>query len=407
MGYAAHQLNLWPRVSLPETSPTLRWTGKVGDASVFRVWGYLAFVCDTSADKLSARAIPCVFLGFYQPTSCGVFPSHDVTFDKPVPFYHLFPYRSAPLPPPPLFLAPGSPPVVVGSGGAQGAASGGAEPGVAESEGAGSGGAEPGGEEPGGAERAGVEPGGAGSEGVEPRGPAGASPRLSPQELREWLIWRAHLRSGATAGVGGTGGTVATGPEGARTRGTRAAETGGVGGARDGDHTKPRAAGAGGFGPGGAGVGGANVGGAGVLGVPSSTSLTPPLLCPPPDQLQLQLEPASPLPAPSAYTEQSGSLTERREPASRPLSPVRPARRVPRSRPPLVPNTHAMELHPSSVPLCVSLPAPPESSLPEVPDPESDRARGTSPTVSRLLATVVTDPSFECAAASALVAELL
>ncbi|CAI7808059.1 unnamed protein product [Closterium sp. NIES-54] len=34
--YAAHQLNLCPRVSLPETSPTLRWTGKVGDASVFR-----------------------------------------------------------------------------------------------------------------------------------------------------------------------------------------------------------------------------------------------------------------------------------------------------------------------------------------------------------------------------------
>ncbi|CAI7815195.1 unnamed protein product, partial [Closterium sp. NIES-54] len=26
--YAAHQLNLWPRVSLPETSPTLLWTGK-------------------------------------------------------------------------------------------------------------------------------------------------------------------------------------------------------------------------------------------------------------------------------------------------------------------------------------------------------------------------------------------
>ncbi|CAI7855048.1 unnamed protein product [Closterium sp. NIES-53] len=31
--YAAHQLNLQPRVSLPETCPTLRWTGKVGDAS--------------------------------------------------------------------------------------------------------------------------------------------------------------------------------------------------------------------------------------------------------------------------------------------------------------------------------------------------------------------------------------
>ncbi|CAI7861275.1 unnamed protein product, partial [Closterium sp. NIES-54] len=34
--YAAHQLNLWPYVSLPETSPTQHWTGEVGDASVFR-----------------------------------------------------------------------------------------------------------------------------------------------------------------------------------------------------------------------------------------------------------------------------------------------------------------------------------------------------------------------------------
>ncbi|CAI7817361.1 unnamed protein product [Closterium sp. NIES-54] len=58
--YAVHQRNLWPRVSLPETSPTLRWTGKVGDALVFRVWGSRAFTsADTSADKLSSRAIPC------------------------------------------------------------------------------------------------------------------------------------------------------------------------------------------------------------------------------------------------------------------------------------------------------------------------------------------------------------
>ncbi|CAI7755139.1 unnamed protein product, partial [Closterium sp. NIES-53] len=42
-----------------------------------------------------------------------------------------------------------------------------------------------------------------------------------------------------------------------------------------------------------------------------------------------------------------------------------------------------------------------------VPDPESDRARAASPTVTRLLATAVTGPSFESAAASALVAELL
>ncbi|CAI7893107.1 unnamed protein product [Closterium sp. NIES-54] len=88
--YAAHQLNLWPCVSLPETSPTLRWTGKVGDASVLQVWGSRAFVCDTSADKLSARAIRCVFLSFvpdapgwqfYHPTSHRVLPSEDVTFD--------------------------------------------------------------------------------------------------------------------------------------------------------------------------------------------------------------------------------------------------------------------------------------------------------------------------------------
>ncbi|CAI7875011.1 unnamed protein product [Closterium sp. NIES-53] len=118
--YAAHQLNLQPRVSLPETSPTLRWTGKVGDASAFRVWGSRSFVRDLSADKLSPRAVPCVFLGFppdapgwqfYHPTSRRVLSSQDVTFDESVPYYRLFPYRTAPLPPPPLFLAPGPPPV--------------------------------------------------------------------------------------------------------------------------------------------------------------------------------------------------------------------------------------------------------------------------------------------------------
>ncbi|CAI7765236.1 unnamed protein product, partial [Closterium sp. NIES-54] len=116
--YAPHQLNLWPRVSLPETSPTLRWTGKVGDASVFRVWGSRAFVHDKSADKLSSRAIPCVFLGLppdmpgwhlYHPTSRRVLPSQDDTFDESDLFYCLFPYCTAPLPPPPLFLAPGPP----------------------------------------------------------------------------------------------------------------------------------------------------------------------------------------------------------------------------------------------------------------------------------------------------------
>ncbi|CAI7930408.1 unnamed protein product [Closterium sp. NIES-54] len=58
--YAAHQLNLWPHVSELETSPTLRWTGKVGNAYVFRVWGSLALVHDTNADKVSSRTIRCV-----------------------------------------------------------------------------------------------------------------------------------------------------------------------------------------------------------------------------------------------------------------------------------------------------------------------------------------------------------
>ncbi|CAI7832706.1 unnamed protein product, partial [Closterium sp. NIES-54] len=147
--YAAHELNLWPRVSLPETSPTLLWTGEVGDASVFRVWGSRAFVRDTSADKHSAHALPCV---------------------DPLP---------------------GTVPVevAVDSGATRGAASGGAksggaEPGGTDSEGAGSGGAEPGGAEHGGAEPAGEEPGGAEPESVEPgdaesEGPesGGAEPR--------------------------------------------------------------------------------------------------------------------------------------------------------------------------------------------------------------------------------------
>ncbi|CAI7879048.1 unnamed protein product [Closterium sp. NIES-54] len=62
--YAAHQLNLWPRVSVPETSPTLRWTGEVGNASVFRVWGALSLVRDATAGKLSPRTLHCFFLDF-------------------------------------------------------------------------------------------------------------------------------------------------------------------------------------------------------------------------------------------------------------------------------------------------------------------------------------------------------
>ncbi|CAI7769346.1 unnamed protein product [Closterium sp. NIES-53] len=404
--YAAHQLNIWPRVSLPETPPTLRWTGKVGDASVFQVRGSRAFVCDTPVDKLSARAIPCVFLGFspnapscqfYHPTSRCVFSSQDVTFDEPVLFYH------------PLI---GTMPVeiAVASGAARGAV-----PGGAESEGVGSGDAEPGGAEPGGAERVGVEPGGvepggaecegAESGGAEPRGtassggPTGASPRLSPrpeplspQQLREWFAQRTRLRSGAVGagdssaedtGAGGAGVTVGAG-------GTRGA---GAGGAGAGD-TRAVGAGAGGTGAGGVGAGGAGVGdtravdpGAGGAGAGGDVS---------------------------GGTAARGTVRPRQffvpllhQILISPTRAIRIGRGVPRPRPPSVPGTHALALCPSSVPLRFPPPPPPESSLPAVPDPESDLACAASPTVSRLLATVDTDPAFESIAASALVAELV
>ncbi|CAI7901310.1 unnamed protein product [Closterium sp. NIES-53] len=389
----------------------------------------------------------CVFLGFtsdapdwqfYHPTSRHVFPSQDVTFDEPGP---------APSGVSQVDPLPGTVPVevAVNPGAARGAASGGvasrgvepggaepagvesggAEPAGADSKGAGSRGAEPGGAEPagaepagvesGGAEPAGVEPGGAESGGAEPwgtassGGPAGALPRLGAARVGDSAAGDTGAGgAGVTAGAGGTAGAAAAGPH---TKGTGAAGTGGVGSAGAGDPTEPGAAGAGGARAGGSGAGGAGAGGAGadgagaggtgaggvgagaggavdpgargaggivrprpyfvpllqqVLGLPSSTGLSPPLLC----------------------------LTERREPASRLASPVRTG-----PRPPPVPGTHAMALRPSSVPLRVPLPPPPESSLPAVPDPESDRARAASPTISRLLATVVIDPSFESTAA--------
>ncbi|CAI7845931.1 unnamed protein product [Closterium sp. NIES-53] len=66
-----------------------------------------------------------------------------------------------------------------------------------------------------------------------------------------------------------------------------------------------------------------------------------------------------------------------------------------------------MALRPSSVPQRVVLHEPPASSLPHVPDPEFDLARAASPIVTRLLATVVTDPDLESSAAFALVTELV
>ncbi|CAI7787818.1 unnamed protein product [Closterium sp. NIES-53] len=414
--------------------------------------GMVMDVAHLSADKLSSRAVPCVFLGFppdapgwlfYHPTSRRVLSSQEVTFDEP---------------PPPSGVsrvdAVEPVEVAVDSG-----ASGGAEPKRAGPGGAGPGGAEPESVVPwgvgsGGAEPERAEPGGAGSEGAEPR-----VAECGGAELREWFArhWSRAAGARVDAGAGGfasAGGAGATGPGGARTEGTGAAgpggatgagATGGAGaggvagvGATGGTGARAAAsaggpAGAGaarGTGAGGAaGVGapvGAGVGalgaaggttGAGgaagvgadawgasvvpagsggaarprpyfvplleqVLGLPPSSGPSPSLECPPPVQSESQLQPASPLPAPYPYAGPTGGLAERREPESRPTSPLRTARtsrRVPR----------------------------PQSSLPALTDPESDSLRAASPIVTRFLATVVTDPSFESAAASALVAELV
>ncbi|CAI7894667.1 unnamed protein product [Closterium sp. NIES-54] len=468
--YAAHQINLQPRVSLPETTPTLRWTGKVGDASAFRVWGSRAFVRDTSTDKLSSRAVPCVFLGFppdapgwqfYHPTSRRVLSSKNVMFDESVSYYRLFPYRTASLPPPPLFVAPGTPPVVplppqgpapsgvsqvepaelvevavdsgaepagAGAGGAElGGAelerveSGGAEPAGAGTRGADSGGAEPERVESGGAERERVEPGGTASWGAE--------------QLCEWYARRCRRATGA-AGSGVTGGaTSARAPRGAAGAGSAggAAGAGAAGGAAGASAAgcaagagAARAAGPGGTRPGGTGVAGA--GGAAGVGAAGARAVATRGASGAGAAGGTGAEgtgvPTSPLPGPSPYSGPTRGLTERREPESRPVLPesrlaspesrsespvctVRAGRRVSCPRPPLVPGTHSMTLRPSTAPQRVPLPSPPASSLSDGPDPESDSLRAASPTVTHFLATAVTDPLFESTSASALVAVLV
>ncbi|CAI7750004.1 unnamed protein product [Closterium sp. NIES-53] len=397
--YAAHQINLQPCVSLPGTTPTLRWTGKVGDASAFR---------------------------FYHPTLRRVLPSQDVMFDESVSYYRLFPYRTAsPHPPPRLFLAPDPAEpveVAVDSGAARGAETGGVETGGAETGGAESGGA------------LGV--------------PSRREP-LSPQRLREWYSRRcqgvagaggARGATGATGGAGAAGGGAGAGAAGGA---AGAGAAGGVAGAA-GAGAARGAAGAVGAGgataaTGGAGVagGGAGAGAAGgaagagagaaggatgtgdpgaegtgsvsavsrgiarprpyyvpllqqVLDSLPSPGPPPPFLSPPPVQSQSQLQPAPPLPGPSTYSGPTRGLTERREPESRPVSPasrsVSPVRtvragRVSCPRLPPVPGTHSMTLRPSTSSQRLPLPSPPSSSLPDGPDPESDSLRAASPTL--------------------------
>ncbi|CAI7787414.1 unnamed protein product, partial [Closterium sp. NIES-53] len=163
----------------------------------------------------------------------------DVTFDESVSYYRLFPYRTASPPPPPLFLAPGSPlvdplhpkgpapsgvsqvdpaelvEVAVDSGVARGAETGGAE----------SGGAETGCAEPGGVAPEGTVSGGADTARAESGGALGVPLRrepLSPQRLRDWYSRRCRVTADAGATAGGAGAGAAGGAGGA---------TGAIGGA--------------------------------------------------------------------------------------------------------------------------------------------------------------------------------
>ncbi|CAI7923198.1 unnamed protein product [Closterium sp. NIES-54] len=323
--------------------------------------------------------------------------------------------------------------VAVDSGAARGADSGGAETGCAE----------PGGVAPEGTVSGGAEPARAASGGA--LGVPSRREPLSPQRLREWYSRRCRVAAGAgaagagaagvaggaagvTGGAGATGGTAGAGAA----RGAAGATGGGGAAGATGGSGADTAGGATGTGdPGAEGTGSVSAvsGGAArprpyfvpllqqVLGSPPSpVPPPPPFLSPSPVQSQSQLQLASPLPGPSPYSSPTRGLTERREPESRPVSPesrptspVRPVRagRVSRPRLPPVPGTHSMTLRPSTAPQRVPLPSPPASSLPDGPDPESDSLRTASPSVSRFLATAVTDPLFESSAASALVAELV
>ncbi|CAI7765778.1 unnamed protein product [Closterium sp. NIES-54] len=66
-----------------------------------------------------------------------------------------------------------------------------------------------------------------------------------------------------------------------------------------------------------------------------------------------------------------------------------------------------MALCPSSVPQRIALSSSPVSSLPNFPEPESDLAYVASPTMTRVLATLVTDPSIASTVVSASVTKLI
>ncbi|CAI7834706.1 unnamed protein product [Closterium sp. NIES-54] len=416
--YAAHQLNLQPRVSRLEASLTSIWTGSPGVGSAFCVKGCLAFVRDTSVDKLSARAVPCVFLGFpvasaewsfYHPPLHQILDSRDVRFDESVSYYTRYPYRGLPVPPPPFFLAPSLPPAP-------------APP---------------------------IPPP---PSGLAPSGVSHATPLpsvacqvASPSPQSSSVACQVTVDSvGVGAGGAATGGTRSGG---ARSRGVGAGGAG-TGGASYGG------AGAGGAGTGGARIGGAGAGDPDPVGTSSGDigyggglsacarqldlleqqqqrqqQQQPP---PPPQQLPLERQlfppvsglralglPSSPLVRPPSLPAFGPTFSP---PGARPAVWSSPP---PQSPPPVVRHHRSRPCPPSACPsslitdlhtalLCTSLHrspppvsvllSPPPSSLPVSPTPISDNYRTVRPVVSRVLATGVTDPRFSPSSVSTLTA---
>ncbi|CAI7891631.1 unnamed protein product [Closterium sp. NIES-54] len=359
--------------------------------------------------------------------------------------------------------------VAVNSGAARGAepagaGTGGVGPGVAVSEGAEPGGAEPEREEPEGAKPGGAESGSAEPWGAEPKraensqtGVPSQREPLSPQQLREWYTLRCRRAAGAgaaggasraaggasgagaaggaagvraaggAAGAGAAGGTAGAGAAGAAgPGGTGAGSTGavgaaaGVGAAGAGAVATGGAAGAGAVGVTGAGgaegvvAGDPGDEGTGAVSAVSGGAARPrlyyvPLLQQSRSESLVRAVRTSrrvprqcPPPVPGTHY-----MTLRPSTSESPVRAVCTSRRVPRQCPPPVPGTHYMTLRPSTTPQRVPLLSPPASSLPDGPDPKSDSLRAASPTVTRFLATAVTDPFFESTAASALVVELV
>ncbi|CAI7777439.1 unnamed protein product [Closterium sp. NIES-54] len=375
--YAAHQLNLQPRISRPEASPTSLWTVSPRVGSAFRVWGCLAQVRDTSADKLSARAIPCIFLGFpvasadwsfYHPPLHQFLGSRDIRFDESVSYYARYPCRGLLVPPPPLFLAPFLPPApappvpppppgpapsafgtsATGGVGSRGAATGGTRSGGARLRGAGVGGAGAGGASPGGAGAVGAGTGGAGS-GVGRPSIGGAR------------------TGGAVAGDPDPGGLPAC------ARGAGAVGAGAVGVAAVGPAGAATAA---------AGAATAAAGAATAAAATATTATTAPsgaaFSSPPPQFPPSVVRHYHSRPCP---------------PSARPLYPVTDLHTA----------SLCMSLRRSPPPVSV-LPSPPPSSLPVSPTPISDYYRAVHPVVSRVLSTGVIDPRFSPSSVSALTA---